>query len=160
MVIHSKSHVQSHVCTAALICCMDFRFWKATTNYVQNTLGIYDFDLVTQAGGCQCVAENEVDMIQKVEKHLSISKGLHKIKMLVIVNHQDCGAYGGAKAFADEKSEQAEHMRHLKKSLLSLQASHTGLKVIALFAHFNQFGGISFARVDLPDEKWRTIKKT
>ena len=159
MVIHSKSHIHKHKCTAALICCMDFRFWKATVNFVQNTLGIYDFDLVTHTGAAKGIAEKKTDIINILEKHISLAEELHKISMVVIVNHQDCGAYGGSGKFKNEKDESDHHAQHVRKGIKHLQKKYKNIKFIGLFAFFNQFGGIDFKKLDLPDGNWRKKKR-
>ncbi len=159
MVIHSKSHIHKHKCTAALICCIDFRFWKATVNYVQNTLGIYDFDLVTYAGAAKGLAEKETDIIDILEKHLILAKKRHKISMVVVVNHQDCGAYGGSGKFKNEKDEFDHHSQHVIKGIELLQKKHKNIKFIGLFAYFNKIGGIDCKRLDLSDGNDRKGKK-
>lgn len=159
MVIHSKSHIHKHNCTAALICCMDFRFWKATINFVQNTLGIYDFDLVTHAGAAKVLVEKDTDVIDVLEKHLVLAKELHQISMIVIANHQDCGVYGGSGKFKNEKEESDHHSQHVKKGIELLQKRHKDIKFIGLFAYFNKFGGIDFKRIDLPDKNLRKAQK-
>ena len=148
MVVHSKSLVHNHKCTAVLFCCMDFRFWKATVNFVQNTLGIYDFDLVTHAGAAKVLAEKETDSIDILEKHIVLAKKLHKIRMVVIVNHQDCGAYGGSGKFKNENDESDHHSKHIKSGIELLQKKHKDLKYTGLYAYFNRFGGIDFKRID------------
>ncbi len=159
MAIYSKSHIHKHKCTASLICCIDFRFWKATVNFVQNTLGIYDFDLITHAGAAKVLVEKKTDIINILEKQIRLAERLHKVSMIIIVNHQDCGAYGGSGKFKNEKDEFAHHSQHVRKGIELLKKKHKEIKFVGLFAYFNKLGGIDFKRLDLPDGNLRKIKK-
>ncbi len=160
MAIYSKSHIHKKKCTAALICCIDFRFWMATVNFVQNKLGIYDFNLITHAGAAKAFAEKKADIINVVEKQIKFVEGLHKISMVVMVNHQDCGAYGGSGKFKNENEEFDSHSQHLRKGIELLQKKHKNLKFLGLFAYFNKVGEIDFKSLDLSDGNWKKIKKT
>tara|TARA_B100000315_G_scaffold250269_1_gene282773 strand:+ start:526 stop:972 length:447 start_codon:yes stop_codon:yes gene_type:complete len=148
MVIYSKSHIQKHKCTAALICCIDFRFWKATVNFVQNAFGIYDFDLITHAGAAKVFVEKKTDVINILEKQIRLAERLHKVSMIIIVNHQDCGAYGGSGKFKNEKDEFAHHSQDVRKGIDLLKKKHKEIKFVGLFAYFNKLGGIDFKRLD------------
>ena len=98
----------SHTCSSILMHCMDFRFGKAMKEFMaeKNLLG--DADLVSFAGS----AKNVVDPATRefALRQIEISKTLHGMKNVWLVNHTDCGAYGGRKAFADDM---AEHDKHL-----------------------------------------------
>ncbi len=76
--------LESHECEALVITCIDFRFHETTSRFIREGLGISTFDLATSPGACMRL---NTDII-------TLSKRLHNIKQVVIVNHATCGAYG------------------------------------------------------------------
>jgi carbonic anhydrase len=91
-----------HTCEAAVITCIDFRFWQKLVAYLADR-GLTQYDLVSMAGGAKNVLdENTRDTIFRM---LGICTEKHCIKKVVLVNHIDCGAYGGSGAFANKDEE-------------------------------------------------------
>lgn len=139
----SNSFLHSHACFAALICCMDFRFWKATLNFVESELGIPDFDLITEAGGAKAILEEDEVALSLLGKQLEISANLHHSETIILVNHEDCGAYGGTAAFGGREKEVAAQKTNLRKSAEILKKKYPQAVIISLWAFFNSQGGIS-----------------
>ena len=75
-----------HVCDAIVIACIDFRFQEHVDNWLKKTFKKYTFDRVGLAGG--------IFDFYTVLKHQEISNRLLQIKKVVLINHEDCGAYG------------------------------------------------------------------
>lgn len=48
-------------------------------------------------------------------KQLQISVMLHSPKTILLIQHEDCGAYGGSKAFSSFEEEQVAHRAELDK---------------------------------------------
>ena len=134
---------KTHHCEAAVIACMDFRFHRATVGFIENELGIIDYDLITEAGGVKGLAEDEKVILDEIKKHLDISLNLHHSKHIILVNHEDCGAYGGSKRWGDLKAEKKYHDDDLKKAVKVLQKLYPEQHITAIYAYFNEFGGIS-----------------
>lgn len=76
----------SHYCDAFVVMCMDFRFQKTFDQWLQKNLGQGNYDRVGFAGG--------VKSWETIFSQIEISKRLHHIKKVVLINHEDCGAYG------------------------------------------------------------------
>lgn len=133
----------THHCEAAVICCMDFRFHKATTGFIENELGILDYDLITEAGGIKGLAENDAGIVTEIKKHLDISTTLHHSKQIILVNHEDCGAYGGSKRWGDLKAEKTYHNSDLAKAVKALKDMYPDNQITTLYAYFNDKGGVS-----------------
>jgi len=51
-----------------------------------------------------------------VFKNLKISSDLHQPKTIVLIQHGDCGAYGGSVEFADFAAEEALQKEQLKSA--------------------------------------------
>ena len=76
----------SHHCHAILVCCIDFRFQKFIRKWTDENLKGQDFDLVGFAG-----ATKNLDTILG---QIDISVRLHHIAKVVLIHHEECGAYG------------------------------------------------------------------
>lgn len=104
-----------HQCDAVVLTCIDFRFWRETLEFVEGELGIKTFDFPSLPGSAKTVNEcmNKGDLAFKC---ISVPCELHHAKKIVIVNHEDCGAYGGSSKFETREEEQLFHEGELKKA--------------------------------------------
>jgi len=98
----SSKLLESHECEALVITCMDFRFHEKTVQFIRDSLGITTFDLLTSPGAAKTVNSDVV----------GLSKKLHGIKRVVIVNHATCGAYG----ISDPQEDLETQSKDLKKA--------------------------------------------
>lgn len=119
-----------------MLCCIDFRFWDAIIGYVRDTLGIPDFDLITEAGGVKYIAEEKKPVLDTLRAELNISFHLHHVNTIILVNHEDCGAYGGKQSFKSDAAEREHHLAHLRSAAEFLRRDHPQARVVALFALF------------------------
>ena len=126
----------SHTCSSILMHCMDFRFGKAMKEFMaeKNLLG--DADLVSFAGS----AKNVVDPATRefALRQIEISKTLHGMKNVWLVNHTDCGAYGGRKAFADDMAEHDKHLADLREARKIVQEKWPDLTIWLTLAHIDE----------------------
>ena len=93
-------------CDALVIHCMDYRLQKVLNDWLEQHLGPRGYDRVAIAGG--------VFDVYALLKHVAIAKQLHKVKKIVLINHEDCGAYGDAGTYERHKQDlaEAEHKIH------------------------------------------------
>src|SRR3989338_11545977 len=104
-----------HACKALIIHCIDFRFAKAIKKYLEDQNLFGDIDIVSVAGAVKNIVEpKERGHADFLMKQIDISKTLHDIKEVILMNHTDCGAYGGRKAFNSEGEERKKHFSDLK----------------------------------------------
>ena len=110
----------AHYCEAALITCEDFRLHqrKDGRNYIAEfikNIGT-DCDLITRAGGIQdIVRPKDKSYCDCLLRDSGVSAKLHNAKTVYIINHADCGAYGGFNFQAGEK-EFARHKKDMIKA--------------------------------------------
>lgn len=80
-----------HHCDIALVHCIDFRLQPAIKQWLteQNILG--NCDIISVAGAAKDIAEGG----DFVLKQIDISYRLHGMRQVILMNHTDCGAYGG-----------------------------------------------------------------
>ena len=105
-------------CEALILHCMDYRLQKYLNDWLERNVGSGNYDRVAIAGGA-------LD-IDPVLKHVELAVRLHKIKRVILVNHEDCGAYGEAGTLERHKADllEAEH---------KIQALFAGLMVEKYF---------------------------
>lgn len=115
----SKEHYNSEAC---IIWCFDDRFSKALTAYTSEC-GIKDYDLVKIAGGAKSLASPQhASEREFVLKQVQTSIKLHHTKRVILMNHADCGAYGGSKSFEnDDCRERLAHEEELQKAEIFLK---------------------------------------
>ena len=75
-------------CEALAVTCMDFRFQRLLDTWLQEYIGHGNYDRVAFAGA----AKNSEVILSQV----ALAKELHDIQRVVLINHEDCGAYGEA----------------------------------------------------------------
>lgn len=85
-----------HKCDAIVIVCIDFRFQKYIQKWLNRQMKNKTYDLVGYAG-----SSKDLDT---VIKQIDISVRLHHVKQVVLMHHEDCGAY----------AEEGNHTRHVK----------------------------------------------
>jgi len=128
-----------HSCDAVVLTCIDFRFWRETLEYIEKELNIKSFDFPSLPGAAKALnqcAENDIAM-----QCVSVPCDLHHVKKLVIVNHQDCGAYGGSKIFnGDEAAEENFHKQELEKAKAKVLTKYPGLEVILVYVKLANAG--------------------
>jgi carbonic anhydrase len=106
----------SHNAQAIVIGCMDFRFRKTIQSFVENDLKINDFDLKTD-GGAVMQLNNDSPVRDWILKNIEIAFNLHAVNKVILINHTDCGAYGGSQKFNhDHKAEFDFHVSELNKA--------------------------------------------
>ena len=112
----------AHTCDALIVSCIDFRFQKYIRNWLDTNFENKTFDYVGYAGGSK-----DIDTIMK---QLDISVRLHEIKQVVLMNHEECGAYG-------QESTPENHARDLKKAKEVILAQYPHLSVDLYYLHLD-----------------------
>lgn len=106
-----------HACKALILHCIDFRLGPAIKNYLEGQSLLGEVDIVSVAGAVKNLISPAVPTDSEfVLRQIEISKRLHSIAQIILINHTDCGAYGGRKAFGSEKEEQEKHAQDMKKA--------------------------------------------
>ena len=106
--------MSEHTCKALVIHCIDFRFRKSLAQFLEARFGD-SYDLISVAGGVKRLV---VDPLENnfILEQIKISDKLHKPKVILLIQHEDCGAYGGSVAFGDFSTEQETQGQELEKA--------------------------------------------
>ena len=101
------SVMKKHKCDSIIITCMDFRFQELLDTWIDENFPEFSFDRIALGGAC-------FDFYA-VLKQVEISYNLHKIHKVVIVNHEECGAYGPAGTFKRHQHDLFEAERKIEE---------------------------------------------
>ena len=80
--------MNEHHCEAVVVTCMDFRFQALLNHWINKHLPRHSYDRVSLAGA-------DFDMYYVLHQ-IDTSVSLHHIFKVILVSHEDCGAYGPA----------------------------------------------------------------
>lgn len=123
-----------HNCTTLILACIDFRLLGYLNQFIKKQKLQNNCDLLTIAGGARALARPVFEYEkQTILGQINLTSKLHNIKEVILINHQDCGAYGGAKAFNGLKNELTQHKADMKKAEKVINKKYPKLKVRKFF---------------------------
>ncbi len=114
--------MNKHIAEVVIITCIDFRFQEYINNWISQNFSPKSFDRVAIAGG--------VFDFNYVLKQVEISKRLHHVKKAILINHEDCGAYG-------ESGTAQKHAEDLKNAASKIKRQYPDLKVDSYYLHLD-----------------------
>ena len=114
--------MSTHTCDAFVVACIDFRFQKFIKKWLEENFQNKTYDYVGFAG-----ATKNFDIIMG---QLDISVRLHHISQVVLIHHEECGAYGA-------ESTHDRHAEDLKKARKLINEKYPQLKVDLFYLHLD-----------------------
>ena len=132
-ILNVESPREHYVAKATILWCFDARFANALEKYKAMTPQ-YIFDVIKVAGGVKSIAtpESEIDSDREfVVEQITASIKLHKSEAIVIMAHDECGAYGGKRDALDF------YLEELEKGEKFLGERFPEKKVVKLFVAFD-----------------------
>lgn len=114
--------MSKHTCDAIVVCCIDFRFQKYIRNWTDTHLKDKTFDLVGFAGSTK--------NLETVLEQIGISVRLHEIKEVVLIHHEECGAYGA-------ESTPERHRNDLTLAKKEIQNTFPSVKTKLFYLHLS-----------------------
>ncbi len=114
--------MSEHHCDAIVVHCMDFRLQHHLNRWIEERFGKRNYDRVSLAGG--------VFDLDTIRKQVAISHRLHAIRVAVLINHEDCGAYGS-------EGTPERHRNDLLRARQLLQSDLPGLQVETYYLHLD-----------------------
>ena len=119
-----------HKCKALVLHCMDFRFISKINEYLASQDLMGNFDDVSIAGACKNFVSPQNDAERELLlKQIEISRRLHGMEEVILMNHTDCGAYGGHAAFESAEAEYRKHVEDMEASKKMILERWPELKV-------------------------------
>ncbi|RME18943.1 MAG: hypothetical protein D6800_14965 [Candidatus Zixiibacteriota bacterium] len=131
-------------CRAIVIHCIDYRFVTPLRTYLDG-LGLRgEYDDVGVAGGVKDLLGADETVKAYLLGQIEMARRLHGVSEVYLVNHLDCGAYGGQSAFADEQAEQEKHRDDLAEAATVISSAFSDLTVHTLLGRIDRDGQVSF----------------
>ncbi len=103
-----------HYCDMAVVTCIDFRFQKYIRDWLDKNHSEKTFDYIGYAGSTKD--------LQTIIKQVDISVKLHHIKQVILIHHENCGAYG-------DQSTPQRHREDLLKAKFNISKKYPQLSV-------------------------------
>ncbi len=135
----------SHTCSTALVRCMDFRLGEPIRDFMNREFLYGNTDIIAIAGAARDVSQSDNSA---VEQQIDLSVQLHQIQNLVLMNHTDCGAYGGRPSFESHDAERTQHLADMQAAKAKLQAKYPELNIRLVLADIEDNGSIVIADVE------------
>lgn len=128
----------SHHCDNLIIHCIDFRFIRAINAFMDDRQLAGNCDVISVAGGVKSIVEPSAPADKTVLlKQIELSKKLHGGTTVYLVNHEDCGAYGGKQAFESDEREIEHHGHELRDAADMLTAIYPDFTIHSYIARLN-----------------------
>lgn len=114
--------MSDHSCEAIVITCIDFRFQSFIDKWIKEKFGERNHDRVAFAGG--------IKGLETILGQIEISDRLHHIKKVILINHEDCGAYGA-------EGTPKKHAEDLKNAAAKVKEQFPNLEVETYDLHLD-----------------------
>jgi carbonic anhydrase len=112
----------SHVAEAVVVTCIDFRFQDYINDWIAKNIPPKSHDRVAFAGS--------VKNLEIILGQIEVSKRLHEVKRVILINHEDCGAYG-------EAGTPEKHAEDLKSAAEKIKEQLPDLNVETYYLHLD-----------------------
>ena len=121
--------MSQHRCQAVVFRCIDFRLTPEFNQLLEQIgLPVGSYDLVSLAGGAKDLLSTNPAESELLFKQIEIAQRLHGVTEVVIVHHDNCGAYG----IPDRQEEEKIQVSDLEKIHSLLNQRYPGLAVKSL----------------------------
>jgi hypothetical protein len=158
-VFHFDAPREKYSCDAAIVWCFDNRFQLGFSKFLKR-IGIVNSDPIKIAGGAKCLAspEHETDrefVLDQIRKSIR----LHRTRLVILMLHSDCGAYGGLPGFGGDAQREAQHHEEeLRRAAAFLESAIPGIDVQAYFVDFEGVWSVDLARQSARSAKSATVQ--
>ena len=114
--------MQKNLTDVLIVHCMDFRIQGHLNRWIEENLGEGNYDRVSYAGS---VLDFDI-----IFRQVQLAERLHEIKKVVLINHEDCGAYGAA-------GTKERHAADLKTARQKIAAQYPDLETKTFYLYLN-----------------------
>lgn len=114
--------MENHKAEAIVITCIDFRFQEYIQNWLEENFQPKTFDRGAFAGAAKS--------LDTILSQIEVASRLHHVKKAVIINHEDCGAYG-------PEGHIDHHIRDLKHVEKQVLEQFPNLEVETYYLHLD-----------------------
>lgn len=110
--------------------CMDYRLFDATIELLKKDCKVDAFDHTILAGASLGFNQNDYKYWkQTLINHIDLAIKLHKIKKIVVIDHEDCGAYKLAYPHLKDypECERKYHIKNIHKFIKNISKMYPDL---------------------------------
>jgi len=131
-----------HHCENLVIRCMDWRFSGKQVGELLDQLfadddGFGSFDDRGSVGTSEAVIDEKSREV--IFKALNVAIEKHGAERIVLIDHVDCGAYGGSSKFdGDAEAEKSFHIEKLKEAKEILQKQYPELQIVTFYMSWDK----------------------
>ncbi|MDZ7587240.1 MAG: carbonic anhydrase [Patescibacteria group bacterium] len=111
-----------HRADAIVIACIDFRFQDYIHQWLEENMNGKTYDYVGYAGSTKD--------LETIIKQIDIAVRLHQVKQVIVIHHEECGAYGAA-------STPEKHAQDMNKTKMRILSSYPDLRVERYYLHLD-----------------------
>lgn len=123
------------------VSCIDGRFVSKTIKWISDKIGGV-FDFRTEVGLSKAIIDSVPDR-ERLFDLINTSIRLHSINEVWLIDHIDCGAYGGSKSFENCDKEKEFHADQLNKAGKILKKHFPKLQIKKYFAGWEEVEELS-----------------
>jgi carbonic anhydrase len=135
----------THHCSTLVLQCIDFRLGRPIPQLLGEMGILGDCDIVSIAGAAKTLATpTKPSHRETALDQIDIAVRLHSIDTVLLINHEDCGAYGGRAAFSSPEAEEASHAADMALATEVIRTQYPRLRVKQVLARISEAGQVSF----------------
>jgi carbonic anhydrase len=114
--------MSDHTAEAIIVTCIDFRLQESVNKWIAENFATRTFDRVAFGGG--------IKNLDAILSQIDIAVRLHSIKKAILVNHEDCGAYGAEGTYE-------KHIEDLRAAKTKVKEVYPNLEVGTYYLHLD-----------------------
>lgn len=114
--------MDNHTAEAIIITCIDFRFQEYINNWAAENFQPKTYDRGAFAGAAKS--------LDTILSQIEVAVSLHQIKKAILINHEDCGAYG-------EMDHIDHHVKDLHHASKVIKEHFPNLEVETYYLHLD-----------------------
>lgn len=137
----------AHNCKNLLIHCMDFRLIKETKEWMEQNNLLGDCDVISIAGASKALVDSDNYVKDFILKQIKISVDIHHAQKIILLHHNDCGAYALDYSFEDEEAEFAQQLEDMNMVKQLLENTFSDITIVKIWAQMKE-NGIDFNTLD------------
>jgi carbonic anhydrase len=135
----------SHQVQAVALTCVDYRFRRPFQDFLAG-LQLTDVDHIALAGGAKGLL-SPAAVQDELFANFEIAFNKHGVERVILINHQDCGGYGGSSAFGGLDAELDFQRAQLRQAVSTLGVRYPEKQIEAYLGRLNDAGEVSFEKV-------------
>lgn len=116
-----------HHCSNAAVFCVDYRFADITKKFLAGLFETAYFDSYSWPGSAKKIVDSSTQ--KEYLSNIAVCANLHSADRIVLINHTDCGAYGGKDAFKSIDDEREKLTDDLRKARDVIKESFPSVEV-------------------------------